>query len=47
MIDTQYLTPDKFETNFKDFSKRLFFILQLSIRNIKKNFESFREFYSQ
>ena len=25
MLDTQYLAPDMFKTNFKDFSKNIFF----------------------
>ena len=27
MLDTQYLIPDKFKTNFKDFSKNSFSVL--------------------
>ena len=47
MLDTQYLMPDKFKTNFKDFSKNSFSVLHLNIRSINKNFEGFSEFYSK
>ena len=47
MLDTQYLMPDKFKTNFKDFSKNSFSVLHLNIRSINKNFEAFSEFYSK
>ena len=47
MLDTQYLMPDKFKTNFKDFSKNSFSVLHLNIRSINKNFEAFTEFYSK
>ena len=47
MLDTQYLAPDRFKTNFKDFSKNSFSVLHLSIRSINKNFEAFTEFYSK
>ena len=47
MLDTQYLRPDKFKTNFMDFSKNSFSVLQLNIRSINKNFEAFTEFYSK
>ena len=39
--------PDKFKTNFKDFSKNSFSVVHLNIRSINKNFESFSEFYSK
>ena len=45
MLDTQYLMPDKFKTNFKDFSKNSFSVVHLNIRSINKNFEVFTEFY--
>ena len=47
MLDTQHLMPDKFKTNFKDFSKNSFSDLHLNIRSINKNFEAFTEFYSK
>ena len=47
MLDTQYLMPDKFKTNFKDFSKSSFSVLLLNIRSINKNFEALSEFYSK
>ena len=47
MLDTQYLMPDKFKTNFKDFSKNSFSVLHLNIRSINKNFEAFTEFFSK
>ena len=47
MLDTQYLMPDKFKTNFNEFSKNSFSILHLNIRSINKNFEAFIEFYSK
>ena len=39
--------PDKFKTNFMDFSKSSFSVLHLNIRSINKNFEAFTEFYSK
>ena len=47
MLDTQYLVPDKFKTNSKDFSKNSFSVLHLNIRSINRNFEAFTEFYSK
>ena len=47
ILDTQYLMPDKFKTNFKNFSKNFFSVLHLNIRSINKNFEAFTEFYSK
>ena len=47
MLETQYLTPDKFRINFKDFSKNSFFVLHLNIRSINRNFEVFSEFHSK
>ena len=47
MLDTQYLMPDKFKTNFKDFSKNSFSVLQSNITSINKNLEAFTEFYSK
>ena len=47
MLDTQYLMPDKFKTNFKDFFKNSFSVLHLNIRSINKNFEAFAEIYSK
>ena len=47
MLDTQYLMPDKFKTNFMDFSKNSLSVLHLNIRSINKNFEAFTEFYSK
>ena len=47
MLDTQYLTPDKFKTNFKEISKNSFSVLHLNIRSINKNLEAFSEFYSK
>ena len=47
MLDAQYLMPDKFKTNFKDFSKNSFFVLHLNIRSINKYFEAFSKFQSK
>ena len=47
LLDTQYLVPDKFKTNFNDFSKNSFSVLHLNIRSINKDFEAFTEFYSK
>ena len=47
MLDAQYLMPDKFKTNFKDFSKNSFFVLHLNIRSINKHFEAFSKFQSK
>ena len=45
MLDTEYLTPDKFNINVKDFFKNSFSALHLNLGSINKNFESFSEFY--
>ena len=45
MFNTQYLMPDKYKINFKDFSKYSFSILQLNIKSMNKSFESFSECY--
>ena len=45
--DTQYLMPDKFKTDFKDFSQNSFSVLHLNIRSTNKNFETFTEFNSK
>ena len=42
MLDTQYLMPDKFKTNFKDFLKKLFFYLTFKYQKYKQNFRSFQ-----
>ena len=44
-LDTQYLAPDKFQRNFKPFSKQSLFILHPNIRSINKNFEAVKQFY--
>ena len=44
-LDTQYLASDKFQGNFKPFSKQSLSVLHLNIRSINKNFEAFRQFY--
>ena len=44
-FDTQYLAPDKFQRNFKPFSKQSLSILHLNIRSINKNFKAFKRFY--
>ena len=43
--DTQSLAPDKFQRNFKPFSKQSLSILHLNIQSINKNFEAFKQFY--
>ena len=47
MVDTQYLAPDKSNTNLRDFYGNYFSVLHLIIRNTNKNFEYFREYYSK
>ena len=47
LLDTQYILPDKFKTNFKDFSENSFSALHLNIRSMNKNLEGFSEFYSK
>ena len=47
MLDTEYLAPETFKTNFKDFFKNSFSVLHLNIRSINKYFEAFTEFYSK
>ena len=44
-LDTQYLAPDKFQRNFKPFSKQSLSILHLNIRSINKHFAAFKQFY--
>ena len=44
-LDTKYLAPDKFQRNFKLFSKRSLSILHLNIRSLNKNFEASKQFY--
>ena len=44
-LDTQYLAPDKFQGNFKPFSKQSLSILHLNIRSINKNFETFKQLF--
>ena len=39
--------PDKFKTDFKDFSKNAFSVLRLNVSGMNKNFEAFTEFYSK
>ena len=41
---TRYLTPKKFQKNFKPFFKQLLFILHLNIGSINKNSEAFKQF---
>ena len=43
-LDTQYLAPDKFQRNFKPFSKQSLSILHLNIGSINKKFEAFNSF---
>ena len=45
MFNTQYLMPDNYKTNFKDFSKYSFSILHLNIKSMNKSFEPFSECY--
>ena len=44
-LDTQNLAPDKFQRNFKSFSKQLLSMLHLNIQSINKNLEAFKQFY--
>ena len=44
-LDAQYLAPDKFQRNFKPFSKQSLSILYLNVLSINKNFEAFKQFY--
>ena len=45
LLDTRYLTPDKFKTSFKDYSKNSCSVFYLNIRSIYKNFQSFSELH--
>ena len=47
LLDAQYILPNKFKTNFKDFSENSFSALHLNIRSMNKNFEAFSEFCSK
>ena len=42
-LDTDYISPDNFSENLKDFKEN--FVLHLNIRSLNKNFESFAELY--
>ena len=43
MLDIQYFTLGKFETNFQDYSKKYFSVFHFNIGCVNQNFESFRE----
>ena len=44
-LDTDYISPDDFSGNFKDFTENSFSVVHLNIRSLNKNFESFAELY--
>ena len=44
-LDIDYISPDDFRENFKDFTENSFSFLHLSIRSLNENFESFAELY--
>ena len=44
-LDTDYISPDDFSGNFKDFTENSFSVLHLNIRSLNKNFKSFAELY--
>ena len=44
-LDTDYISPDDFSGNFKDFTENSFSVLHLNIRSLNKNFESFAQLY--
>ena len=44
-LDTDYISPDDFSRNFKDFTENSFSVLHLNIRSLNKNFESLAELY--
>ena len=44
-LDTDYISPDDFSKNFKDFTENSFSVLHLNSRSLNKNFESFAELY--
>ena len=45
-LETDYISPDDFSGNFKDFRENPFSVLHLNIiRSLNKNFESFAELY--
>ena len=44
-LDTDYISPDDFSGNFKDFTENSFSFLHLNIRILDKKFESFEELY--
>ena len=44
-LDTDFISPDDFSGNFKDFTENAFSVLHLNIRSLNKNFESFAELY--
>ena len=43
--DNDYISPDNFIGNFKDFIEHSSSVLHLNIRGLKKNFKSFAELY--
>ena len=44
-LDTDYISPDDFRGNFKDFMENSFSFLHLNISSLNENFESFAELY--
>ena len=43
-LDTSYYIPNEFKEKPENFQQKSFSVLHLNIRNMSKNFESFREF---
>ena len=46
-LEKHYCSPNDFQNNFQCFLKDSFSVLNLNIRSMNKNFESFKEFYSK
>ena len=46
-FETYYCSPNDFQNNFQCFLKDSFSVLHLDITSMNKNFESFKEFYSE
>ena len=46
-LDTKYFNPNEFREGFECLCKNAFSVLQIKIRSINKNFETFKNFYSE
>ena len=42
-LNKDYISPQHFKKNFKDFSENSLYVLHLNMRSLDKNFEYFKE----